>query len=164
MNVNIDGTFPEVQMYWTNSTSCTGTPYFNDGRGGSGGVPTYYHTVVWSGAADTFYLVSGSATKNLITSPSHAAGLPSSEGASQAAYDPAPDGSYTCMEAYAPGGNVGYSGWNLSTFNASSTLGWNLTTCSVPYTFEVPSLYAVNTTYTTTTVSRSCLNGPLQLP
>jgi hypothetical protein len=156
ISVNIDGTFSPSQIWWSNSSSCTGTPYLNDGQGGSGGISTYYHTVVWSGAADSFYVVTGTPTKDSVTSVSAGTGNPTIEDPDGAA------GSYECDINTAPGTNYGYGGWTLATFNVTTNLGWTLTTCGIAASTETSS--STSSTTTTTTRSESCLAGPLQLP
>jgi hypothetical protein len=141
VNVNIDGTFPSAHIWWTSASSCAGMPYLNDGNGGLGGIPNYAKTVVWSGAANSFYIPSGSSVNSVVTSVGAGSANPSFEKPDNAA------GSYECNTNSAA---ASYGGWALSDFNPSVTLGWTLTTCTV-LANGVPQ-------------SESCLAGPLQLP
>jgi hypothetical protein len=66
--VNIDGTFNPSQIWWSSGTGCSGTGYLNDGGEGAGGLPTYYKTLAWSGATNSWYVVTGTVTKGSIES------------------------------------------------------------------------------------------------
>ena len=68
VNIGLDGLFPASQIWWTTASSCTGTAYLNDGYGGAGGQPIYYHSVQYSGAANSLMIPSGTAVKNIVTS------------------------------------------------------------------------------------------------
>lgn len=173
VTVNPDGTFIPSQIWWSNAGACSGTPYLNDGLGGAGGVPTYYHTVAWSGAGNAWYVVTGTATKNMVTSV-EAAGTTSS-----IVQDPpyAPYTQYTSPDhsiensGYGTGsfscdihqGTSGYGGWTLATFNPQTSLGWPaFTSCNVT---DGPNYNGqTSTTTAATTVTNSCLAGPLELP
>jgi hypothetical protein len=141
VNVNIDGTFPPAQFWWSNSSGCNGTPYLNDGNGGLGGVPTYSKTVTWSGATNTFYIPSGGSINSIVTSVAEGTSSPSFEKPARAL------GSFECDTNSAA---ASYGGWALTEFNPATTLGWNLTTCTVLANGQPQS--------------ESCLAGPLQLP
>ena len=141
VNVNTDGTFPPAHIWWASASSCAGTPYLDDGNGGLGGITNYGKNVVWSGAANSFYIPSGTNVNSVVTSVGAGAANPSIEKADNAA------GSYECDTNSSASS---YGGWTLSEFNPSTTLGWTLTTCKV-LANGVPQ-------------SESCLAGPLQLP
>ncbi len=141
LNVNIDGTFPAAHLWWSNSSGCSGTPYLNDENGGLGGVPTYAKTVVWSGAANSFYIPSRNSVNSVVTSVGAGASNPSIE---------KPDNATGAFECETNSATTGYGGWALSEFNPTATLGWTLTTCSV--------------LANGVSQSESCLAGPLQLP
>jgi hypothetical protein len=69
--INMDGTFDPAgynTIYWTNGASCSGTPYLSDGANGVGGVQQYYKTLVWSGEANQWYVVSGTPTNDMLVS------------------------------------------------------------------------------------------------
>jgi hypothetical protein len=67
--VNLDGTFNPSTIYWVNGGTCgTGSAYLSDGESGVAGIQTYAKTLAWSGAANQWYVVTGSATDNVITS------------------------------------------------------------------------------------------------
>jgi hypothetical protein len=141
VNVNIDGTFPPAHLWWSNSSACSGTPYLNDGNGGLGGIPTYAKTIVWSGAANSFYIPSGNSVNGVVTSVSAGAANPSIERFDNAT------GSFECE---ANSNTSSYGGWALTEFNPATALGWSLTTCTVLANGQPQS--------------ESCLAGPLQLP
>jgi hypothetical protein len=69
-----DGThkFPINQIYWT-VAGCTGTPYFNDGQGGTGGEKRYYKQLVYSGVTSSLYEMSSPNANNVSTSVSFTA-------------------------------------------------------------------------------------------
>jgi hypothetical protein len=188
VTVNIDGTFTPSQIWWSNGSACSGTGYLNDGEGGAGGLQTYYHTVVWSGAQDGWFVTTGSASKDVVTSvaaPGTATYVVSDS--PYPSYDlyNSPDhsiensgntdGSYGCsihqsydgstLDNYPTNGNSsGYSGWVLGSFDPQSTLGWpSFTSCSVVtgpnYNGQTPDAAG-----TMGTATNSCLAGPLQLP
>jgi len=159
INVNIDGTFTPQQIFWSNGAGCSGTPYLNDG--GSGGIPTYSQTVIWSAADNAFLVTSGTATKAIVTSVIAGTSDYSFE------YSGNADGSYECdiHQNYdgATFTSRTYSGWTLSTFDPQTTLGWpEFSTCTVvvqaPYNDQTQSYGSASTK------NVSCLAGPLQLP
>ncbi|MGA3082069.1 MAG: hypothetical protein ABSD44_11880 [Terracidiphilus sp.] len=188
LTVNIDGTFNPSQIWWSSGTACSGTGYLNDGQGGAAGLQMYYHTLVWSGANDSWYVTNGTATKDVVTSvaapgtvthvitnppyapydeynsPDHSI---ENEGNADGSYGCSIHQSYdgaTLDSVTGNGNSSGYSGWTLATFSPQTTLGWPaFTTCTVAtgpnYNGQTPDAAG-----TTGTATNSCLAGPLELP
>jgi hypothetical protein len=113
VTVGIGGKFPVSQIWWAGS-SCTGTGYLNDGQGGVslGTAPQMYNkTVLYSGSANSLLVPVGSGAQVVSVNATMAS-----------IEDPGPtDGSTTCFSA--PSSD---SGWQLTTFNAATTIGWTL--------------------------------------
>jgi hypothetical protein len=71
--VGFEGDFPTGQIWWTGA-NCTGTPYLNDGNGGNIGQPdytagqSYAYSVVYSGAQNQLYVLSGGDANSVATS------------------------------------------------------------------------------------------------
>jgi hypothetical protein len=148
ITVNIDGTFPVSQIWWTSSSSCSGTPYLNDGYG-TGGLPNNAKTLAYSGEQNSLYVTNGTATKGVTLSTSAGSGAHSIENSGNAANTSQLDGESNCMAQAA--GNT-YGGWQMTPFDASTTLGWTmLHSCSAPKDGVVQN-------------DRLCVAGPLQLP
>jgi hypothetical protein len=142
ISLNIDGTFQPSQIWWSSASGCSGTPYLNDGTGSTGGALTYYHTLVYSGETNSFYVTGGTATKNIVTSVSAGSSNHSIENSGYG------DGETACTTGY----TGGYAGWSLTTFDAHTALGWTLqNNCSA-----LKDGVTVN--------DRICVAGPLQLP
>jgi hypothetical protein len=161
ITVNVDGTFPPSQIWWSNAASCGGTAYLNDGNSGSGGVPSYYHTVVWSGAGDSLLYTSGTASKDLVTSVGAGTADRSIENYGTAS------GSYECdiHQNYSGASTNGYGGWALSAFDAQTTLGWPaFSTCTIVVQGGYDGSSSSGTPGANSTKTVSCLAGPLQLP
>jgi len=182
ISVNVDGTFTPSQIWWSNGGSCSGTGYLNDGQGGAGGLQTYYHTVVWSGAQNGWFVTNGSATKDVVTSvtapgttvtvvtdPPYAPYNSYSSPDFSIENSGNSDGSYGCTIHEIYDGStvetgIGYSGWTLGSFDPQTALGWPaFTTCTVEngpnYNNQTPNAAPTNGTAT-----NSCLAGPLELP
>jgi hypothetical protein len=108
ITVGMGGKFPVSQMWWTGS-SCSGTGYLNDGQGG--GAQMYNHTVLYSGSTNSLLVPVGSGAQ-VVSSNATIASLE----------DPGvTDGSSNC---FSTAGST--PGWQLTTFNAVTTLGWTL--------------------------------------
>jgi hypothetical protein len=141
VSVNLDGTFQPSQIWWSSSTSCSGTPYLNDGW--SGGVPIYYQTVAYSGELNSWYVVGGSVTKNEIKSVS--------AGSANHSIENSGNGTGEAICSTNNGANT-FGGWPLSSFDLGGTLGWTiLHNCSALLDGMVHN-------------DRICVAGPLQLP
>jgi hypothetical protein len=113
ITVGMGGKFPVSQIWWTGS-SCSGTGYLNDGQGGVtlGNAPQMYNkTVLYSGSTNSLLVPVGSGAQVVSIN----ATIASSED-----FGPT-DGSSSCSSS--PGST---SGWQLTTFNAATTLGWTL--------------------------------------
>jgi len=113
VTVGMGGKFPVSQIWWTGS-SCSGTGYLNDGQGGVslGTAPQMYNkTVLYSGSANSLLVPVGSGAQVVSVNATMAS-----------IEDPgATDGSTSCFSS--PSSD---SGWQLTTFNAVTTLGWTL--------------------------------------
>jgi len=68
ITINLDGTFNPSTIDWVAGSCGSGTPYLDDGNTGAGGVQTFYKTLAWSGEANQWYVVTGTATDDLVTS------------------------------------------------------------------------------------------------
>jgi hypothetical protein len=113
ITVGMGGKFPVSQIWWTGS-SCSGTGYLNDGQGGVtlGNAPQMYNkTVLYSGSTNSLLVPVGSGAQVVSIN----ATIASSED-----FGPT-GGSSSCSSS--PGST---SGWQLTTFNAATTLGWTL--------------------------------------
>jgi hypothetical protein len=97
--------------------------------------------VVWSGAANSFFVPSGTSVNSVVTSVGAGAANPSIEKS---------DNSTGAFECDTDSAASSYAGWALTAFNPATTLGWTLTTCTVLANGQPQS--------------ESCLAGPLQLP
>jgi hypothetical protein len=142
VTVNVDGTFQPSQMWWTSPTSCSGTAYLNDGSGGVGGKPAYFHTLVYSGETNSLYVTTGTATKNLIASVGAGATNHSIENAGTTL------GEADCTSNE---GTNAFGGWKLTPFDAGTTLGWTIQNNCSALTDGVVT-------------NRICVAGPLELP
>jgi hypothetical protein len=194
VTVNIDGTFPVSQIWWSNAASCGGTGYLNDGQGGAGGSTIYAKTVVWSSAQNRLLVTSGTATKGIVTSASApgttTASIPNPPYPASTTYF-SPDfsienagngeGSYQCSthQAYYYTGSSYYLVTSSNPEPGGYGLGysgWVLSTFDPQTTLGWPSFSTCSvavggqyngsngTTGSSTTASVSCLAGPLQLP
>jgi hypothetical protein len=67
MDPNGTDDFPTSQIYWTGA-SCSGTPYLNDGQGGTGGIKRYYKLLCYSHSATSLYEMSSPNTNHISTS------------------------------------------------------------------------------------------------
>ncbi|MGA8742030.1 MAG: DNRLRE domain-containing protein [Terracidiphilus sp.] len=194
ISINVDGTFTPSQIWWSNGNSCSGTGYLNDGESGAGGVQAYAKTVVWSSATNSWYVTSGTATKDVVTSES-GAGTTSAQ-ITDPPYAPyttyfSPDfsiensgntdGSYSCSihQAYTYNGSTYYlvtpshpesGGYGLG------YSGWILSTFDPQTTLGWPAFSTCSATVypeyngsngtsgSQSTTNVDCLAGPLQLP
>jgi hypothetical protein len=172
VTVNMNGTFPDAQIYWTSGTSCSGSPYLNDSQFGAAGASIYYKTAVWSGVADGWFTPSSGETKGLVTSlagpgtsfSSTEGNYETTDNYSGESYGPVA-GSYQCSidQSPTPLDGTAFSGWPLTTFDPQTTFNWPaFSTCTVTVLGQYD--YNLQTTGSPTTRSESCLAGPLQLP
>lgn len=194
ITVNIDGTFPVSQIWWSNAGSCGGTGYLNDGQGGGGGSTTYAKTVVWSSAQNSLFVTSGTASKGIVTSASApgttTASIPNPPYPSTTTYFSPDfsienagngDGAYQCSihQAYYYTGSSYYLVTSSSPEPGGYGMGysgWVLSTFDPQTTLGWPSFSTCSvavggqyngsngTTGSATTANVSCLAGPLQLP
>ncbi|MEP7043156.1 MAG: hypothetical protein ABI843_08830 [Dokdonella sp.] len=142
VSLGFDGKFFASQIWWTNSSSCSGTPILNDGFGGQGGRGLYYRSIQYSGQSNTLLIPSGTPVNNIITSV----------GAGSADHSIENSGDLNGDSECSNGGANGYGGWTLTTFNAATTLGWTINSnCSA-----LLNGATVN--------NRICVPGPIQLP
>jgi hypothetical protein len=116
--IGVDGTFPAGQIYWT-GPNCTGTPYLNDGWGGSGGQKMLATQLTYSAKTNTLYTLSNP----------NSSGVSTSVAVTSASIE-----NPTC---YASAGTV--SGWAL-TPTSPATVGSSATgtPLTVPAPFQLP--------------------------
>jgi hypothetical protein len=106
-SIGFDGSFPISQIWWTGA-NCTGTPYLNDGQGGQIGQsgitasPSYAYDLVYSGVANSLYVLSGANANSISMSENIPGGSLSIENP-------------TCMSS--PGDA---SGWPMTSISAST--------------------------------------------
>ena len=143
ISVGYDGLFFASQIWWTGAAACNGTAILNDGWGGDGGQPIYYHSVQYSGQANSLMIPSGPAVRGIVTSVGAGSADHSIENSGHQNGD---------SECTTHNGNSGFGGWALTPFNAATTLGWTINSnCSADLNGTV-----VN--------NRICVPGPIQLP
>jgi hypothetical protein len=120
ITVGVTGQFAVSQIWWTSGT-CGGTGYLNDGAGQiSTNFPTTYRkSVVFSAQANSLMIPAGTG----VVVPATNASLSSLE---QAGYGQ-PDFTYADgVSNCQPQSTSTQSGWQLTTFNAATTLGWTI--------------------------------------